>query len=193
MEGLTDESSQSGRVFIVLIFIRFSMLSVSNMYREGGVIPQVSPRTIKKKMVNVAESGHPPRFTAVEFGMVRHQPVLGAGGQHGAFNVGISFLAGAQPQPGMERAGAENGDIGPVAGDQRQGAAAMNSRCFTIPLAAKQDQLDIGTVAEQLSDIRSVITRGPLSAGLPPPALTRREASARSARGDLLLGAAWSG
>ena len=56
-------------------------------------------------MVNVAEPGHPPRFAAVEFGMVRHQPVLGAGGQHGAFNVGISFLAGAQPQPGMERAG----------------------------------------------------------------------------------------
>lgn len=106
------------------------MLSVSNMYREGGVIPQLSPWTIKKKMVNVAESGHPPRFAAVEFGMVRHQPVLGAGGQHGAFNVGISFLAGAQPQPGMERAGAENGDIGPVAGDQRPVALPANSRCL---------------------------------------------------------------
>lgn len=97
--------------------------------------------------------------------MVRHQPVLGAGGQHGAFNVGISFLAGAQPQPGMERAGAENGDIGPVAGDQRQGGAAGEQPLFTIPLAAKQDQLDIGTVAEQLSDIqRSQITvNGPFS------------------------------
>ncbi len=63
--------------------------------------------------------------------MVRHQPVLGAGGQHGAFNVGISFLAGAQPQPGMERAGTENGDIGPVAGDQRQGGAAGEQPLFT--------------------------------------------------------------
>lgn len=141
------------------------MLSVSNMYREGGVIPQLSPETIKKKMVNVAEPGHPPRFAAVEFGMVRHQPVLGAGGQHGAFNVGISLLAGAQTQPGMERAGAENGDIGPVAADQRQGGAAGEQPLFTIPLATKQDQLDIGTVAEQLSDIqRSQITvNGPFS------------------------------
>ncbi len=86
--------------------------------------------------------------------MVRHQPVLGAGGQHGAFNVGISLLAGAQTQPGMERAGAENGDIGPVAADQRQGGAAGEQPLFTIPLATKQDQLDIGTVAEQLSDIQ---------------------------------------
>ena len=68
-------------------------------------------------MVNVAETGHQPGFAMVDFGMVCHQPVLCAGGQHGALHVSIGLLAGAQPQPGMKRAGAENGDVGPVAGD----------------------------------------------------------------------------
>ena len=86
--------------------------------------------------------------------MVCHQPVLCAGGQHGALHVSIGLLARAQPQPGMKRAGAENGDVGPVAGDQRQRSAAGEQPLFTVPLAAKQDQLDIGTVAKQLGDIQ---------------------------------------
>jgi hypothetical protein len=91
----------------------------------------------------------------------------------------------------MERAGAENGDIGAVAGDQRQRGAAGEQPLFTVPLAAKQDQLDIGTVAEQLGDIqRSVITViGPFSwaatASSVLPA-SRNSVEPGDARGDLL-------
>ncbi len=81
--------------------------------------------------------------------MVRHQPVLGAGVASMARLTSASASWLALSPPGMERAGAENGDIGPVAGDQRQGGAAGEQPLFTIPLAAKQDKLDIGTVAEQ--------------------------------------------
>lgn len=106
-------------IFIVLLFIRFFMLlSVSNMYREGGVIFQFSSGMIKKKMVNVVEFGYLLWFVVVEFGMVCYQLVFGVGGQYGVFNVGISFLVGVQFQFGMECVGVENGDIGLVVGDQ---------------------------------------------------------------------------
>ena len=58
-------------------------------------------------MVYVAETGHQPGFAMVDFGMVRHQPVFLAGGEHGAFYVGIGLLAGAQSKLGMQRAGAD--------------------------------------------------------------------------------------
>ena len=92
-------------------------------------------------MVNVAETGHQPGFAMVDFGMVRHQPVFRAGGEHGAFYVGIGLLAGAQAQFGMQRAGAENRDIGAVARHQRQRGAAGEQPLLTVPLAAKQDEL----------------------------------------------------
>ncbi len=143
-------------------------------------------------MVNVAETGHQPGFAMVDFGMVRHQPVFRAGGEHGAFYVGIGLLAGAQSKLGMQRAGAENRDIGAVARHQRQRGAAGEQPLLTVPLAAKQDELDIGAVAKQLGDIQRSGDHGHGAFQLGSdgqqgtPGVEKQRRAGGDARGDLL-------
>jgi hypothetical protein len=140
-------------------------------------------------MVNVAETGHQPGFAMVDFGMVRHQPVFRAGGSMARFTASASWLALSPVR--HERAGAENRDIGAVARHQRQRGAAGEQPLLTVPLAAKQDELDIGAVANSwaISSEAVITVMGPFSwLATASSALRRREtaSSRRDARGDLL-------
>lgn len=65
--------------------------------------------------MDVGESGNQPGLAVIEFHMIGHQPMFRAGRQHGALNFSVRLLAGAEAEIGMERAGAENSDIRPIA------------------------------------------------------------------------------
>lgn len=103
-----------------------------------------------------------------------------------------SASAGAQSKLGMQRAGAENRDIGAVARHQRQRGAAGEQPLLTVPLAAKQDELDIGAVAKQLGDIQRSGDHGHGAFQLGSdgqqgtPGVEKQRRAGGDARGDLL-------
>ena len=86
--------------------------------------------------------------------MIGDYPVRLACGQHGTLHLGISLLTGAQSELGMNGACAKDGDIRPVAREQRKGGASGKQALFLIPLSTKQDQIDIFPIANLLGDIK---------------------------------------
>ncbi len=130
VEGLTDESvANQGDIYRVVTHQVLHVVKRQQYVQRGRDHPQSQPRDDQEKMVNVAEPGH-------RRGSQRLSLVWSATSQCSALAVSMARLTSASAsrlallQPGMERAGAENGDIGPVAGDQRQGGAAGSSRCL---------------------------------------------------------------
>lgn len=65
--------------------------------------------------------------------MVGNNPVRMACVKHRALNLGIRFFTGAQTEFGMNGARPEDGDICPIAGQQRQRGASGKQALLVVP------------------------------------------------------------
>lgn len=103
--------------------------------------------------MDVGESGNQPGLAVIQFHMIGHQPMFRAGRQHGALDFSIRLLTGAEAEVGVERTGAENSDIRPIAFQQRNRSATGKQALLHIPFTPQQNKLNIRTRAEVLGNI----------------------------------------